>query len=367
MPDLARLFAESVIDAAKAHHPSWLPGPGPGFVVRCDGGFAPARFAQVCKLWHAEMTKLWLGPPSRSRDWATRLILEHVKDRMEGWALYANEEDFSQSDDEGTAEDGRTYLQPWAAKFADPALVVGATARYSELRVAACVGRRFYYHRAESPFTMRPGLHSQPLDHLLPSDAGTYYEAPRTVRAFAALMEEGGRGARQFKFTLPGRIEELVRILKARDSPLGGALAITGTGAMSSAGEDLVISVKVGDIPKRLFFFEFEDEIRASSDYPDSNEDVAEAVRDFILEVGDVDDVKDTFLETTLLRQIAPPYFVGALHAAIRGAFRDLVDAAGPPPRGVPSLESCLPDPVFTYCGGAGGQQYLCGQLHGTE
>ena len=214
---------------------------------------------------------------------------------------------------------------------------------------------------------MRPGLHSQPLDHLLPSDAGTYYEAPRTVRAFAALMEEGGRGARQFKFTLPGRIEELIRILKARDSPLGGALAITGTGAMSSAGEDLVISVKVGDIPKRLFFFEFEDEIRASSDYPDSNEDVAEAVRDFILEVGDVDDVKDTFLETTLLRQIAPPYFVGALHAAIRGAFRDLVDAAGPPPRGVPSLESCLPDPVFTYCGGAGGQQYLSGQLRGTE
>jgi hypothetical protein len=366
MPDLARLFAESVIDAAKAHHPSWLPGPGPGFVVRFDGGFAPARFAQVCKLWHAEMTKLWLGPPSRSRDWATRLILEHVKDRMEGWALYANEEDFSQSDDEGTAEDGRTYRQPWAAKFADPALVVGATARYSELRVAACAGRRFYYHRADVSFTMSPGLHSQPLDHLLPSDAGTYYEAPRTARAFAALMEEGGRGARQFKFTLPGRIDELVCILKARDSPLGGALAITGTGAMSSAGEDLVISVKVGDIPKRLFFFEFEDEIRASSDYPDSNEDVAEAVRDFILEVGDVDDVKDTFLETTLLRQIAPPYFVGALHAAIRGAFRDLVDAAGPPPRGVPSLESCLPDPVFTYCGGAGGQQYLCGQRHFT-
>jgi len=339
-PDLVGLIARAVLDAAKAQHPAWLPPPPlpyrPSLFPDCSGGFAPARFACVSRTWRDEMTKLWLGPSFPSRDWATRLILEHVRDRM-------NLDTLDDMDDDASETDG-----PWDAS--DPALLFGARGSYRELRVTLCAGRRFYRDDLNVE-----ELHSTSLSEPLPENArpDLSYDGAPTKREFLAALETDV--GYDFKYTMPNRIKELCRNLEARGSPLAGCIELVCTGGQSEAGDDLVVGIKVGDLQKKLFYYNLEEEIMdaCGSDDPD---EIESDIRDVSIEI-------DESLETLLCRPLneyAPPYFMEALEGAVLRAFEEFFNAVGPPPADdVEPIRDLLPYVTPIVCGAAGNQDYV--------
>ena len=345
-PELVRLIGRAVFDAVKVQHPDWIPERSGVPPASCEGGFAPARFACVSKTCREQMAALWRGPTFPSRDWATRLILEFVKEEM----LLTAMNEWPQSDDEADSEDDGDG--PWLGS--DPALVIGARGEYQELREALCVGRRFYRNKDNAEH-----LNSTRLDEPLPASAHVGddwfapYDAARTGARFHAQLHS--MDGMKFKYTMPARVEELDRILEARGSPFGGCLALTGTGGMSDAGEELILGLKVGDLPRKFFFFNMEEEIYEACG-GDDEEEVSVMVHDVMLDVADP---TKSFVQAPLLAY-APPYFVDALTASARAAFDELFEAAGPAAADdVPAFKDALGDLGYVVCGGAGGQNHL--------
>ena len=104
-------------------------------------------------------------------------------------------------------------------------------------------------------------MHSQKISETLPSNVRRSalspdlnpFEAGNTKADFLALLETWD-GASNFKWAMPNRIEEISRTLEARGSAFGGALKLTGTGSMSDADEDVLLGIKIGDIPAPATF-----------------------------------------------------------------------------------------------------------------
>ena len=350
-PELVGLIGRAVLDAVKVQHPGWIPKGEKG-IGRCRGGFAPARFACVSKTCHEQMFFLWCGPTFPSRDWATRHILESVKNEMSITATMEWDRDSDDSEDSDGYDDDRYEDGPWT--YSDPALVIGVKALYKPLRVAVCVGRRFY--RIGNELTMR----SQKISETLPSNVRRSavmpdldpLEAGNTEAEFIALLETWD-GASYFKYAMPARIEEISRTLEARGSAFGGALKLTGTGSMSDADEDVLLGIKIGDIPARYFFYNMMEEIYdACSDY----EELKYQLKDVMF---DIEEPMDSYLEQPL-SQYAPPYFLPALFASVLATFAEVAKVAGPSPAAdVPELKDVLGPLSYIAAGGAGGQGFL--------
>ena len=351
-PELVRLIGRAVFDAVKVQHPDWIPERSGVPPASCAGGFAPARFACVSKTCHEQMFFLWCGPTFPSRDWATRHILESVKNEMSITATMEWDRDSDDSEDSDGYDDDRYEDGPWT--YSDPALVIGVKALYKPLRVAVCVGRRFY--RIGNELTMR----SQKISETLPSNVRRSavmpdldpLEAGNTEAEFIALLETWD-GASYFKYAMPARIEEISKTLEARGSAFGGALKLTGTGSMSDADEDVLLGIKIGDIPARYFFYNMMEEIYdACSDY----EELKYELKDVMF---DIEEPMDSYLEQPL-SQYAPPYFLPALFASVLATFAEVAKVAGPSPAAdVPELKDVLGPLSYIAAGGAGGQGFL--------
>ena len=239
MDTLSRDLVSHVIDMlreqALEHQEGWRRKKGDSRIFHvCEGNFTFASAGQTCKLWRELVLEAWQEHPKLLS--AIALMKVHSNMELEAGVLDDDDSDNDEDEDEDEDEDAPSW------KHAECALIVGFEANYYELREALCTGRRFFHReevRDDGKTYTNDELYSNLLEEPKPDDASPLmYEEVWSVEEL--------RNGFLCKYAMPGRVAEISRALQAKGSLL--KLECFCTGGMSSAGDEVVVGVKIGDV-----------------------------------------------------------------------------------------------------------------------